>query len=320
MKAVFFNGSTAELIDARKPRPRQGEALIRVDMAGICATDLMILQGYMDFNGILGHEFVGTVVSSEKTALNGKRVTGEIFVPCRKCDACRSGNEKHCPKRTVIGIDGRDGAFAEFLALPNGNLHLIPDGMSDEEAVFIELIAAACDMPARVQFERKSRVVVLGDGRLSAMAAQVVSLESDDVLVLGLDTKKLEAFESIGIKTGEVTRKAELLGTFDIAVDCTGKPNGLPLAAELVHPQGPIILKSTYNSPLGWNPAPIVINELTLIGSRCGPFETAIELIENGKVKVKPFLTAVYELEDWENALRRARRSDSFKVALRPSS
>ena len=171
MKAVFFNGNTAELIDARKPRPRQGEVIIRVDMAGICATDLMILQGYMDFHGILGHEFVGTVVSSEKTELVGKRVTGEIFVPCRKCTACRSGNEKHCPKRTVIGIDGRDGAFAEFLTLPEDNLHLIPDSLSDEEAVFVELISAACEIPVRVPFEKKSRVVVLGDGRLAAMAA-----------------------------------------------------------------------------------------------------------------------------------------------------
>jgi threonine dehydrogenase-like Zn-dependent dehydrogenase len=319
MKAVFFNGNTAELIDARKPRPRQGEALIRVDIAGICATDLMILQGYMDFNGILGHEFAGTVVSSEKAGLTGKRVTGEIFVPCRKCAACRSGNEKHCPKRTVIGIKGRDGAFAEFLTLPDDNLHLIPGSLSDEEAVFVELVAAACEIPVRVPFKRKSRVVVLGDGRLAAMAAQVVALESDDVLVLGLNTEKLEAFRSIGFKTEEVTRKADLLGTFDIAVDCTGKPNGLPLAAELVRPQGTIVLKSTYHSALGWNPAPIVVNELTLVGSRCGPFETAIQLLETGKVKVKPFLTAVYELEDWENALRRARRSESFKVALRTS-
>lgn len=319
MKAIFFNGHTAELTDARKPRPRQGEALIRVDMAGICATDLMILQGYMDFNGILGHEFIGTVISSDKAELIDKRVTGEIFVPCRKCKACRSGNEKHCPKRTVIGIDGRDGAFAEFLALPNDNLHVIPDGVSDEQAVFIELVAAACEIPIRVPFERKSRIVVLGDGRLAAMAAQVAALESDDVLVLGINKEKLETFESIDIKTAEITRKSGLLGAFDIAVDCTGKPNGLPLAAELVRPQGTIVLKSTYNAALGWNPAPIVVNELVLVGSRCGPFETAIELLSSGKVKTKPFLTAVYELGDWENALRRARRSESFKVALRTS-
>ena len=319
MKAVFFNGNTAELIDARKPRPRQGEVIIQVDMAGICATDLMILQGYMDFHGILGHEFVGTVVSSEKSRLVGKRVTGEIFVPCRKCEACRSGNEKHCPKRTVIGIDGRNGAFAEFLTLPEDNLHLIPDSLSDEEAVFVELVSAACEIPIRVPFEKKSRVVVLGNGRLAAMAAQIVALESDDVLVLGLNTEKLEVFRSLGIKTEEVTRKAKLVGKFDIAIDCTGKPNGLPLAAELVRPQGTIVLKTTYQGPLGWNPAPIVVNELVLVGSRCGPFKTAIQLLDSGKVKVKPFLTAVYELGDWENALRRARRSESFKVALRIS-
>jgi threonine dehydrogenase-like Zn-dependent dehydrogenase len=318
MKAVYFNGSTAELVDSRKPRSKQGEALIRVNLAGICATDLSILQGYMDFSGILGHEFVGTVVSSERDELIGKRVTGEIFVPCRKCATCRSGNEKHCPKRTVIGIEGRDGAFAEFLTLPNDNLHLIPDGMSDEEAVFTELVAAACEIPVRVKFEKDSRVVVLGDGRLAAMAAQVVSLESDNVLVLGLNKKKLEVIKSIGIETDETTRRSELAGTFDIAVDCTGKPTGLPLAAELLRAQGTIVLKSTYHGSLAWNPAPIVVNELVLVGSRCGPFERAIELIATGKVQVKPFLTAVYELGDWENALRRARRSGSFKVALKP--
>jgi threonine dehydrogenase-like Zn-dependent dehydrogenase len=318
MKAIYFNGSTAELINARKPRPRRGEALIRVDMAGICATDLIILQGYMDFRGILGHEFVGTVVSSENKKLVGKRITGEIFIPCRKCDTCLSGREKHCPTRTVIGIDRRDGAFAEFLTLPNENLHVVPESMSDEKAVFVELVAAACEIPIRVPFEKNSRVAVLGDGRLAAMAAQVVARESDDVLVLGLNAPKLEVIGALGIRTEQVTKKGELAGTFDIAVDCTGKPNGLPLATELVHPQGTIVLKSTYNASLDWNPAPIVVNELTVVGSRCGPFETALELIDSGEVKIEPFLTAVYELDDWENAFRRARRSESFKVALRP--
>ena len=319
MKALYFDGSNIEMREARKPRPRRGEALIRVDLAGICATDLMILQGYMDFEGILGHEFVGTVIASEKKELVDKRVTGEIFIPCRKCAMCRSGREKLCPQRTVIGIDRRDGAFAEFIALPDDNLHMIPDGMSDEQAVFVELVAAACEIPVRVPFEKGSRVAVLGDGRLAAMAAQVLARVSDEILVLGLNTQKLSVIAELGLKTEQVTNKAPLLGTFDFAVDCTGKPNGLPLATELVHPQGTIVLKSTYQGSLDWNPASIVVNELTVVGSRCGPFDEAIGLIESGEVQVMPFLTAIYDIAEWENAFRRARRSESFKVAIKPS-
>jgi threonine dehydrogenase-like Zn-dependent dehydrogenase len=319
MKAIQFDGKTAQLVNVRKPRPRRGEALIKVGMAGICSTDLEILRGYMNFRGILGHEFVGTVETSENKRLVGKRVVGEISVPCRTCPICRSGLVKHCPKKGVIGIIGRDGAFAEYLQLPNENLHEIPDTLSDEEAVFAELLASACEIPVRVPFKRNSRVAVLGDGRLAAIAAQIVALQSDDVLVLGLNTKKLDAIAELGIATDLATNKGKLKNEFDIVVECTGKPIGLPFAVDLVRPQGIIVLKSTYHATLDWNPALIVINEITVVGSRCGPFETAMELLVRGKVKVRPFITAVYDLSDFGMAMRRARHANSFKVLMKVS-
>jgi threonine dehydrogenase-like Zn-dependent dehydrogenase len=318
MKAIYFNGKKAELISARKPRLRIGEALIRVDMAALCATDLEILMGYLEFRGILGHEFVGTVESSEQKSLIGKRVVGEIFVPCRGCTVCQRGLEKHCPERTVIGISGRDGVFAQYVALPIENLHTIPDSLDDEAAVFVELLAAACEITERVSFRPDSRVVILGDGRLAAMTAQVVALHSRNPIVLGLNTKKLSAFQKVGLRTEIVENRGGIGDSFDIAVDCTGKPNGLPLAVELVKPQGTVILKSTYHSALEWNPAPIVINEITVVGSRCGPFDRALDLLKKRKIKTKPFITAIYDLEDFEKALQRARHSDSLKVLIRP--
>jgi threonine dehydrogenase-like Zn-dependent dehydrogenase len=201
MKAIFFDGTRAELVSSRKPRRRIGEALIRIDMAGICATDLEILLGYMEFRGILGHEFVGTVEASEKKSLVGKRVVGEIFVPCRECPVCRGKLPKHCPELTIIGISGRAGVFAEYLMLPNENLHTIPDSLSDEEAVFVELLAAACEITERLTLRKKNRVVILGDGRLAAMVAQVAALYARDPIVLGLNRKKLAIFEEVGLRT-----------------------------------------------------------------------------------------------------------------------
>lgn len=319
MKAIYFDGDKPELISARKPRPHKGEALIRVNMAGICATDLEILRGYLEFRGILGHEFVGTVVSSEEKHLVGKRVVGEIFVPCRDCHTCHRKLEKHCPERTIIGVNGRDGVFAEYLALPNENLHQIPDSLSDGEAAFVELLAAACEITERVSFRKESRVIVLGDGRLAAMAAQVVALHSKDPIVLGLNTNKLATFEEAGLRTEIVENRGDIGKDFDIAVDCTGKPTGLPLAVELVKPQGTVVLKSTYHGSLDWNPAPIVINEITVVGSRCGPFKKALNLLIEGKVQTKPFITATYDLDDFDKAVQRARHSDSFKVLIKTS-
>jgi len=317
MKALVFDGTALAERLVPRPRPRRGEALIKVRCAGICSTDIEILRGYMSFRGIPGHEFVGTVVSSSPRRLAGSRVVGEINLSCGSCPLCRAGLGTHCTTRSVLGIQGRNGAFAEYLALPVKNLHIVPPSLSDEEAAFTELVAAACEIPAQVDFRRSHSVYVLGDGRLAAMVAQVVRLKTKKVAVLGIDRDKLERIAAVGIETRDLKRRHGKLDRRDFVIDCTGSPEGLPLAAELVRPRGTIILKSTYQGTLEWNPAPIAVNEITVMGSRCGPFDTALDLLERRKIEVLPFLSAVYPLGSWEAAFRRARAADAFKVLIR---
>lgn len=317
MKALVFDGEALRERSVPRPVPGRGEALVEVRCAGICSTDLEILRGYMSFRGIPGHEFVGTVLSPSAGKLAGARVVGEINVPCGVCALCRRGLGKHCPRRSVLGIDGRNGAFADYLTLPVKNLHVVPASLSDEEAVFTELVAAACEIPARIEFGRGAGVYVLGDGRLAAMVAQVIRLETKHVTLLGIDPAKLERIATIGIETRDARRGARKLDRRDFVIDCTGSPEGLPLAAELVKPRGTIVLKSTYQGTLEWNPAPIAVNEITVTGSRCGPFDTALDLLARRKIEVLPFLSASYPFGSWEGALRRARASDAFKVVIR---
>jgi threonine dehydrogenase-like Zn-dependent dehydrogenase len=317
MKALFFDGT--QIKERTMPRPRRGpaEALVRVRLAGICSTDLEIVRGYMTFRGIPGHEFVGTVVSAPTKRLVGARVVAEINVPCGRCRMCSLGLGKHCARRSVLGISGRNGAFAEYLVLPEKNLHVVPPGLSDEEAVFTELVAAACEIPQRIRIRRGDRVLVLGDGRLAAIAAQVLAVKTDNLTVLGVNRRKLVAIRKLGLRAHDVSRKRPFLRRQDIVVDCTGSPEGLPLAAALVRPQGTIVLKSTYEGRLAWNPAPIVVDEITVAGSRCGPFDTALGLMNRKRVDVLPFLTAVYDIDRWESAFRAARRPDAFKILMR---
>ena len=319
MRALFFDGRGLREVRRPLPRPGRGEALVRVRLAGICSTDLEILKGYYSFRGVPGHEFVGTVESAPSRRFIGKRVVGEINVPCGRCALCRAGLGTHCPARGVVGIDKRDGAFAEYLALPERNLHVVPGGLPDEEAVFTELVAAACEILEQVPIARRDRVLVLGDGRLAAMAAQVVSLASGDVSVLGRSPRKLAALRALGIETHGPREGRRLGRRHDVVVDCTGNPAGLALAASLVRPRGVIVLKSTYQGELGWNPAPIVVDEITIVGSRCGPFDRALELLAGRAISVRPFLTAAYPFERWANAFRRARGASAFKVLLRMS-
>ena len=317
MKALLFDGTTLRLCSRPRPRRKRGEALVRVRLAGICSTDLEILRGYMGFTGIPGHEFVGEVVEAPTRALVGRRVVGEINVPCNRCSLCRRGLGKHCTRRTTLGIDGRDGAFAEYLALPEANLHRVPDEVADEEAVFTELLAAACEIPVRARIAATDRVAVLGDGRLAALAAQVLSLRSRHLTVFGMNEAKMSALRSIGLrarKTGEQPGDAH---AFDVVVECTGSLGGLPAAVALVRPRGTIVMKSTVAAPVRWNPSPLVVDEITVIGSRCGPFDTALRLVAMREVAVLPFLTAVYPLDRFETAFRRTRRQDAFKVCLR---
>ena len=314
MQSLYFKDGQLLEKEMDKPEPGRGEALIRVRYAGICSTDLEIIKGYMDFSGIPGHEFVGTVETPRSLA--GRRVTGEINISCGKCELCRRGLGKHCLARTVLGIDGRNGAFAEYLTLPMTNLHAVPDGVSDEEAAFTELLAAACEIPERVYFSKSSRVAVVGDGRLAAMAAQVLRLHTRSLTVLGVEPEKLRAFTGLGIETAHTAGIPSMRGSFDIAVECTGSRMGLPDAVSLVRPHGTVVLKSTFHAPLKWNPSRIAVDEITVVGSRCGPFEKALDLLKKKKIETAPFLTAVYPFDRWETALRRTRRKDAFKVLL----
>ncbi len=317
MKALVFDGKKLALSTVPAPRPRAGEALVKVRLAGICSTDLEIVRGYMSFRGVPGHEFVGTVVSAPAKRLVGKRVVGEINVPCGRCATCRAGLGKHCASRGVLGISGRNGAFAEHLALPVENLHVVPAGLSDEEAAFTELVAAACEIPERMEIRRNERILVLGDGRLAAMAAQVLAPRTNDLAVLGRSARKLSILRGLGIRTYGPRAPKSLLRSQDLVIECTGSPLGLPLAARLVKPRGRIVLKSTFHGNLEWNPAPLVVDEITVVGSRCGPFAPALSLLAGGAVRVLPFLSAVYPLERWETAFRAARRPGSFKVLMR---
>lgn len=314
MQALYFKDGQLLEKEMERPVPGRGEALIRVRYAGICSTDLEILKGYMNFSGIPGHEFVGTVETPRSLA--GRRVTGEINISCGKCELCRRGLGKHCLTRTVLGIDGSNGAFAEYLTLPMTNLHPVPDNVSDEEAVFTELLAAACEIPERVYFSKSSRVAVLGDGRLAAMAAQVLRLHTKSLTVLGVEPEKLRVFDGLGIETAHTAAIPSMQGSFDVAVECTGSRMGLPDAVSLVRPHGTIVLKSTFHAPLKWNPSRIAVDEITIVGSRCGPFEKALDLLRKKRIETAPFLTAVYPIGSWETALRRTRKKDAFKVLI----
>jgi len=338
MKALYFDSKKLELVQRRKPARRPGEALVRVRMAGICATDMEILKGYMNFRGTPGHEFVGEVAAPEESALYGKRVVGEINIACRKCTMCKAGLYKHCPNRKVLGIDGKDGAFAEYLTLPLTNLHEVPDSVTDEEAIFVEPLAAACEFLERETITKRENVLVLGDGKLAALVAQVIYMKTKKVTVLGRSDAKLAFFKKLGIRVLNISSESKNAGSgggsnrkiapieerynlpgelFDIVIECSGSPDGLPIAARLVMPRGRIILKSTYRNNLKWNPSQVVINEVSIIGSRCGPFDTAVEIIKSGEVTLRPLISAVYPLEEWRVAFKKAGERDTFKVALR---
>ena len=314
MRALVFDGELR--LEPNHPEPilAAGEALIQVLAAGICNTDVEITKGYMGFSGVLGHEFVGVVQQAEDPAWIGKRVVGEINCPCLECITCRLGYEMHCPRRTVLGILGRDGAFAERVCLPLANLHEVPSGIDDEEAVFVEPLAAAFEILVQMNITDRSRVAVLGDGKLGLLVAQALSGEDRDLIAIGKHDSKLALLRAKGIPT----RRAggPYRPQYDIVIECTGSAQGLADAFEMVRPRGTLFLKSTLadNTPL--NLAPIVINEITVIGSRCGPFPRAIEALEKRDVTVRELISARYALDDGVQAFEKAREKGVVKVVL----
>jgi threonine dehydrogenase-like Zn-dependent dehydrogenase len=316
MNALFYDGELRLIEDYPIPTPPSGEALVRVKLAGICNTDVEILRGYMGFRGVLGHEFVGVVKESEERSLLGKRVVGEINAYCGKCSYCNRGIPTHCPNRTTLGIWGRDGAFADFLSLPESNLHIVPEKISDEEAVFTEPLAAALEIIEQVHIRPTDEVVVLGDGKLGLLVAQVLSLTGCELITIGHHKEKLEILERMGIKASLAGEKLDIKA--DVVVDCTGHPSGFPAARALLRPRGKFILKSTYHGPAEVDLTSLVVDEVTLFGSRCGPFPPALNLLERGLIEVKPLISAIYPLREWEKAFEMAKRGETLKVLLRP--
>jgi threonine dehydrogenase-like Zn-dependent dehydrogenase len=314
MLAMCFDGDVVMRTDYPKPRCAHGDVLVEVCKAGICSTDLEVAKGYMGFGGVMGHEFVGRAVGGSRQWA-GKRVVAEINCICGKCDMCKSGLANHCRNRTVLGIDGRDGCFAEYVTVPARNCHEVPESVSDSEAVFIEPLAAAFQLTRQVKPAQSDRVVVLGDGRLAQLVVRVLRLRLRRTLMVGRHPAKLEAAEKQGVQTvleGDfVPAKAA-----DVVVDATGSASGFELAMRTVRPRGTIVLKSTFAAAGGLNLAPLVIDEITVVGSRCGPFPEAIAALARREVDVAALISAEFPLADGPAALAAAGNGNNIKVLL----
>lgn len=316
MKATYFDGKNMRY-DENHPDPKPGEALVRVSLAGICGTDLEILDGYMAYDGILGHEFVGTVEKSDNPGLVGKRVVGEINAGCGACESCEGRMDRHCPNRTVLGILKRDGAFAEFLSLPEKNLHVIPDSVTDEQAVFVEPLAAAFEIKEQVSLQPQWSVAVVGDGRLAQLIIQVLKLTCPNLTCFGRHPSKLVSLVNGGIKI-KIGIEPSDEQSFDLAVEATGSNSGFGDAMKLIKPRGTVILKSTMASRENLDLNPAVVNEITLIGSRCGLFKPAIDALASGIVSVDSMIDSTFPLEQFSKAIEHAKKPDTLKVFLKP--
>ena len=313
MKALQFDNGI-RLLDVPRPVPPPGEALVRVRMAGICNTDIELSRGYMGFRGIPGHEFVGTVEECGNEQLRGKRVVGEINCVCGTCSFCKRNMPHHCSNRTVLGILNRPGAFAEFLVLPEQNLHVVPDTLPDEVAVFTEPVAAAFRIHEQITTLPEDRVIVLGDGKLGQAIAQVMFLKTKDLLCVGKHPGKLALLKNLGIPTATAIDTID--PGADIVVEATGSADGLRRALALVRPEGTIILKTTIAHELSLDFALPVINEVRIVGSRCGPFPPALESLALGMVEVRPMIHATYPLSEAPTAIEHAQRPGVLKVLI----
>jgi alcohol dehydrogenase len=319
MLAVHLENGRVEVRRRPWPRRRPGEALIRLIAAGICNTDLELQRGYYNFHGTPGHEFVGEVLDADDPALPGRRVVGEINLACGRCGWCRRGLGRHCPHRTVLGIAGRPGVFSEYFTLPEANLHLVPDSIPDEHAVFTEPVAAACEILEQVRIPRHAPVAVLGDGKLGLLVAQVLHAHKLKVHLYGKHSEKLAIAAAAGIRT-RLTPAKPPAAAYDWVVEATGAAGGLKQAISMTRPRGTAIVKSTLHGSVSLDTAPVVVNEITLIGSRCGPFEPALDLLRKRKIRVEEMISARLALAEAPRAFRTARRKGVLKVLLYPGS
>ena len=314
MKGIWLENQHLELRnDIPLPAIAADEALVRVLRAGICNTDLELLRGYYPYQGVLGHEFVGIVEQGPDNLIN-QRVVGEINATCGHCRYCLTGQATHCENRTVLGIVNRNGAFAEYLALPVKNLHPVPDSVSTDAATFTEPIAAALEIQEQVTITPQTKVLVVGDGKLGQLVAQTLALTGCDLLAIGRHAEKLANLTAQNIATGfaeAVTDRA-----FDIAVECTGNPDGFAIARRALRPRGILVLKSTYANQLSLDISSIVVDEITLIGSRCGPFSKALKLLAENKIEVDNLIQARYSLDEGLAAFKHAQKRGVLKVLL----
>lgn len=308
MRALVFDGQLR--LDSTYPAPAllPGEALIRPHLVGICNTDIEIIRGYMGFHGVLGHEFVGTVVACGDQTWLGKRVVGEINAACFTCATCRGGDSSHCPQRTTLGIDRRDGAMADLLQLPIACLHEVPAAVSDVQAVFVEPLAAALAILEQTHIRPTDHVAVIGDGKLGLLCAQALRLSGCALAVIGRHPERWGLLHDLGIQAISSADSERLpVATFDLVVDCTGNGQGLQTARRLIRPRGRLVLKSTFNGESPINLSMIVVDEVQLIGSRCGPFAPALRLLERGLIETEALVAARFMLPDAQAAFRAAR-------------
>jgi threonine dehydrogenase-like Zn-dependent dehydrogenase len=315
VRALVFDKTLS--FDTRRPEPipADGDSVLRIRQAGICATDLEIVKGYMGFRGVLGHEFVADVVSSPNKELVGQRVCGEINIVCGRCDLCLSGLSNHCRARTVLGIVNHDGAFADMIRLPAANLHVIPKNIDDDQAVFVEPLAAAFQVLKQIKLDGRKWVTVLGDGRLGLLAAQVLRNAGCPVRVIGKHPEKLAMCEKWQIRSrplDDIVPRHDQ----DVVVDCTGSASGFETAMQMVRPRGTIVLKSTFASGKPLSLAPLVIDEISVIGSRCGPFREAIRALAEKQVDVVSLINRRMKLEQGVEAMTLAARPGVLKVIL----
>ena len=319
MKALRFDGDRLKLAEIPTPG-NESEALVRIIMSGICNTDIEIVRGYAGFTGTIGHEFVGVVESAgDAEHLVGKRVVGEINVGCGVCEKCLRGDPRHCPVRTVLGIVGRDGAHAEYLRLPSRNLIEIPNNVSDEQAVFAEPLAAAYGITEQVDVSLDTRVAVIGDGKLGLLCAMSLALRSQNVSLIGKHVSKMAIAQKSGVETIELSGlTTSMHGRFDVVVEASGSESGFATALDLVRPRGKIVLKSTFHGTPAWQASRVVVDEITIVGSRCGRFRPALDLLANGSVNVESLISDEFPLSDGLAAMGHASKTGVIKVLLRP--
>ena len=316
MKALRVENNKLQLAEIPKPY-RESEAVVRVFKSGICNTDLEIVRGYAGFSGTIGHEFVGIVEeATDAPHLVGKRVVGEINAGCGKCDLCLRADARHCPNRTVLGIVGRDGAHAEFLTLPARNLLEVPDTVSDEQAVFVEPLAAAFGITEQVEIYAETKVAVVGDGKLGNLCAQSLALQSRNVVLIGKHKEKLALVRERNIEGVLLENALNLNKNFDTVVEASGSESGFNLALDLLKPRGKLVLKSTFHGAAKWQAWRVVVDEITIVGSRCGRFRPALELLENKSVTVENLISEELPLSEGVKAIEKASQKGTMKIIL----